>query len=82
MYDDKTITFSLGNDTESSTKTILTVVYDALVKKGYNPINQIAGYILSDDPTYITTYNDARNLIQKIDRYELLKSLIKSYLIN
>lgn len=81
MYD-KTMTFSLGNDTETNIKTTMTIVYDALVEKGYNPINQIVGYILSEDPTYITTHNDARNLIKKIDRDELLKVLIKFYLSN
>ncbi len=77
---DKTITFSLSNNKENNVKTVLTLVYDALLENGYDPINQIAGYILSDDPTYITTHNNARNLIQKIDRYELLKILIKSYI--
>ncbi len=81
MYD-KTITFSMGNDKETNAKTTLTLVYDALLENGYNPINQIAGYILSEDPTYITTHNNARNLIKKIDRYELLKILIKFYLSN
>lgn len=79
---DKTMTFSLNADRESSTKLILTKVYDALLEKGYNPINQIVGYILSEDPTYITTHKDARNLIKKIDRYEFLKTLIKFYLTN
>lgn len=77
---DKTITFSLANNKENNVKTVLTLVYDALLENGYDPINQIAGYILSDDPTYITTHNNARNLIQKIDRYELLKILIKYYI--
>ncbi len=77
---DATIIFSLNNETD--TKTILTSVYDSLISKGYDAINQIAGYILSGDPTYITTYNDARNMIQKVDRYELLKALIKFYLAN
>ena len=77
---DATITFSLNS--EMDPKNILTKVYDSLVEKKYNAINQIAGYILSGDPTYITTYNDARNLIQKVDRYELLKILIKFYLVN
>lgn len=77
---DKTITFSLSNNKENNVKTVLTLVYDALLENGYDPINQIAGYILSDDPTYITTHNNARNLIQKIDRYELLKILIKYYI--
>ena len=79
---DKTMTFSLNDDREISTKLILTKVYDALLEKGYNPINQIVGYILSEDPTYITTHIDARNLIKKIDRYEFLKTLIKFYLTN
>ena len=61
-------------------KAILTTVYNALQEKGYNPINQIVGYILSEDPTYITTHNNARSLIRKIDRDELLQALLKSYL--
>ena len=67
---DKTITFSLSNDKETNIKNTITLVYDALSEKGYNPINQIVGYILSEDPTYITTHRDARNLIKKIDRDE------------
>lgn len=59
---------------------VLKAVYEALVEKGYNPINQIVGYILSEDPTYITTHNNARSLIRKIDRDELLQELVKSYL--
>lgn len=77
---DKTITFSLGNDRENDIKKMLTIVYDALKEKGYNPINQIVGYILSEDPTYITTHNNARSLIRKIDRDELMQVLLKSYL--
>ena len=61
-------------------KRILTTVYDALRQKGYNPINQIVGYILSEDPTYITTYNNARSLIRHVDRDELLQVMVKSYL--
>ena len=72
--------FSLGIDREDDIKKILTAVYDALQKKGYNPINQIVGYILSEDPTYITTYDNARSLIRRIDRDELLQSLVKNYL--
>jgi len=79
---DKTITFSLTKDRETNIKTTITLVYDALSEKGYNPINQIVGYILSEDPTYITTHRDARNLIKKIDRDELLKTLIRFYLTN
>jgi len=77
---DKTMTFSLGNDREGDIKKTLTLVYDALKEKGYNPISQIVGYILSEDPTYITTHNNARSLIRKIDRDELLQVLLKSYL--
>ncbi len=77
---DRTMTFSLGDDKEQEMKQVLTAVYDALREKGYNPINQIVGYILSEDPTYITTHNNARNLIRKVDRDELLRALVKSYL--
>jgi len=77
---DKTQTFSLKDEQETQMKHILTEVYDALNEKGYNPINQIVGYLLSEDPTYITTYNNARSLIRKIDRDELLQALVKSYL--
>ena len=79
---DKTMTFKISNDNEDIMKETLTQVFDALQEKGYNPINQIVGYILSEDPTYITTHKDARNLIKKIDRYEFLKTLIKFYLTN
>ncbi len=82
MYDDRTMTFSWGNDRELDLKNILTTVYDALLEKGYNPISQIAGYIISGDPTYITTHNGARSLIKQIDRYEVLQILIKFYLSN
>lgn len=77
---EKTMTFKVYEDNESEMKQILTTVYDALREKGYNPINQIVGYILSEDPTYITTYNNARSLIRRIDRDELLQALVKSYL--
>ena len=77
---DRTMTFSIGDQTEQEIRNILTPVYDALKEKGYNPINQIVGYILSEDPTYITTHNNARNLIRKIDRDTLLQSLVKYYL--
>ena len=77
---DKTMTFSLGEDKEQEMKQVLTTVYDALREKGYNPINQIVGYLLSEDPTYITTHNNARSLIRKIDRDELLQTLVKNYL--
>ena len=77
---DRTMTFSIGDQTEQEIRNILTLVYDALKEKGYNPINQIVGYILSEDPTYITTHNNAHNLIRKIDRDTLLQSLVKYYL--
>lgn len=75
-----TLKFKLNNDKDEQIKVMLTQVYDALKEKGYNPVNQIVGYILSEDPAYITTYNNARNTIMKIDRYELLQALIKDYL--
>lgn len=77
---DRTMTFSLGNQTEQEIRRILMLVYDSLKEKGYNPINQIVGYILSEDPTYITTHNNARNLIRRVDRDLLLQSLVKYYL--
>lgn len=77
---DRTMTFSLGDQTEQIIRSTLMQVYDALKEKGYNPINQIVGYILSEDPTYITTHNNARNLIRKIDRDTLLQYLVKYYL--
>lgn len=77
---DRTMTFSISDQTEQIIRNNLTQVYDALKEKGYNPINQIVGYILSEDPTYITTHNNARNLIRRIDRDTLLQSLVKYYL--
>ena len=65
---DKTMTFKIGNENDDIMKETLTQVFDALQEKGYNPINQIVGYILSEDPTYITTHNNARSLIRRIDR--------------
>ena len=77
---DKTMIFSLSDNKDDSIRAILTTVYKALEEKGYNPINQIVGYILSEDPTYITTHKNARSLIRKIDRDDLLEVLLKSYL--
>ena len=77
---DKTITFSLDFDKEENIRNVLTLVYDTMKEKGYNPINQLVGYILSEDPTYITTHKNARSLIRKIDRDELLRSMVRSYL--
>ena len=77
---DKTITFSIADEREQEMKRTLQTVYRALIEKCYNPINQIVGYILSEDPTYITNHNNARGLIRKIDRDELLNALVKNYL--
>ena len=77
---DKTMTFSVNDEKENEMKRILTTVYDALSQKGYNPVNQIVGYILSEDPTYITTHNNARSLIRHVDRDELLQAMVKAYL--
>jgi uncharacterized protein (UPF0297 family) len=76
----KTMTFKLGDNKEDVMRDTLTQVFDALKEKGYNPINQIVGYILSEDPTYITTHNNARSLIRRVDRDELLAEMVKSYL--
>ena len=77
---DFTRKFSIRFDQDQEIKAILTAVYDALKQKGYDPINQIVGYILSEDPTYITNYNNARTLIRKLDRDELLQELVRHYL--
>ncbi len=77
---DETIAFHAAHQTEEDVRQILTFVYDALREKGYNPINQIVGYILSADPTYVTNYKNARTIISKIERDDLLKILVKSYL--
>ncbi len=77
---DETIRFKLQKGSAEEMKDILSQVYASLKEKGYNPINQIVGYILSEDPTYITTHNNARSLIRKVDRDELLQELVKNYL--
>ena len=77
---DKTIQFTISDDHEKEMREILVSVYNSLVEKGYNPTSQLVGYILSEDPTYITTHNNARSLIRKIDRDELLQALLKAYL--
>jgi len=77
---DKTMTFRIGGNDEDVMKDTLTQVFDALQEKGYNPVNQIVGYILSEDPTYITTHKNARSLIRRVDRDELLAEMVKSYL--
>lgn len=69
-------------DKRTATREIIRSVYESLKLKGYNPINQIVGYILSEDPTYVTNYNNARGLITRLDRDELLSELVRSYLEN
>lgn len=76
----KTIKFSIKNEYDEEMRQTLLAVYNALQEKGYNPISQIVGYILSEDPTYITTHNNARSLIRRLDRDELLQTLVKEYL--
>ena len=77
---DLTRQFNINQEKDEEIKEIMTTVYRALEEKGYNPINQIVGYILSEDPTYITNHNQARTLIRKIDRDELLQILVRKYL--
>ena len=76
----ETMQFSLGNVEKATTRSILNDVYQALQEKGYNPINQIVGYIISGDPTYITSYNGARTKIRKLERDEILEELVAHYL--
>ena len=77
---DETIQFSIKNENDEEMKKILLEVYNALNDKGYNSVSQIVGYILSEDPTYITTHNNARSLVRKLDRDELLQSMVEDYL--
>ncbi len=77
---DKTLNFKVENENKIKYKDVLQEVYKALEEKGYNPVNQIVGYILSGDPTYITSHNDARNIIRKVERDELLESMVKFYI--
>lgn len=77
---DKTMSFEFEREKNAQAKQILKEVHQALVEKGYNPINQIVGYILSGDPTYITSHNDARNKIRQIERDELLEKMVKNYI--
>ena len=77
---DHTVMFKLKADAEVSVREVLALVYDALSEKGYSPINQIVGYLLSGDPAYITSHQNARNLIRRLDRDELLEELVTYYL--
>ena len=80
MEFDKTMNFKVEREQNVKSQEILKEVYEALMEKGYNPINQIVGYILSGDPTYITSHNDARNKIRMIERDELLEKMVKKYI--
>ena len=72
--------FKVAVDTETGVKKVLSVVYDALLEKGYNPVNQIVGYIMSGDPTYITSHKNARSLIMKVERDELVEEMLRFYI--
>ena len=76
-----TITFTLQQEEDREIRAALQSVYNSLKEKGYNPVNQIVGYILSEDPTYITNHNNARALIRRIDKYELMRALVQNYLV-
>ena len=80
MTDNSTLKFTIPSDDKENMRLILRTVFDSLKEKGYNPVNQIVGYLLTEDPTYITNYNNARRLICKLDRDELLQELVRSYL--
>lgn len=80
MGNDNTVQFDISKNKKDLTKEILTEVYDSLIKKGYNPVNQLVGYLISGDPTYITNYNGARSLVRKLERDEILEEVLKSYL--
>ena len=80
MISDKTMNFKVERDKDIKAKELLKEVYGALEEKGYNPVNQIVGYILSGDPTYITSHKNARNLIRMIERDELLEKMVKNYI--
>lgn len=74
--------FKVNSEPEVSVKDILDMVYNAMAEKGYNPVNQIVGYIMSGDPTYITSHNNARSMIMKVERDELVEELLKEYIKN
>lgn len=80
MFNDETMNFKVEREKSEKTQEILKEVYNALEEKGYNPVNQIVGYILSGDPTYITSHKNARNIIRKIERDELLEEMVKKYI--
>lgn len=75
-----TIKFTVPSDDKENMRRILRNVFDALSEKGYNPVNQIVGYLLTEDPTYITNYNNARSMICKLDRDEMMQAMVRCYL--
>ena len=77
---ENTIKFTVPSDDKENMRRTLRAVFDALKEKGYNPVNQIVGYLLTEDPTYITNYNNARSMICKLDRDELMQQLVRDYL--
>ena len=77
---DKTIKFDFIDDHDAEMRRTVQAVYDALKEKGYNPVSQIVGYILSEDPTYITTHKNARSILGRVDRYDLLQALVENYI--
>ncbi|NLC67872.1 MAG: IreB family regulatory phosphoprotein [Clostridiaceae bacterium] len=80
MVDKETMMFKMEKSNADQAREILTTIYQALKERGYNPINQIVGYILSGDPTYITNHKNARNMVRKLERDELLEEILKYYL--
>ncbi len=80
MNNNMTVKFNVEKEDKKGVKKILVTVYNALEEKGYSPVNQIVGYLLSGDPTYITSHKDARNIIRQLERDELLEELLKNYL--
>ena len=82
MTDQSTQKFTVPYDDKENMRRILRTVYDSLKEKGYNPVNQIVGYLLTEDPTYITNYNNARSMICKLDRDEILQELVRCYLFD
>ncbi|MCL2538867.1 MAG: IreB family regulatory phosphoprotein [Oscillospiraceae bacterium] len=76
---DPTMTFSLAQRKDEEIRAVISVVFEALKEKGYNPVNQIVGYILSEDPTYITTHNNARSQMSRLDRDDILQAMVKHF---
>jgi uncharacterized protein (UPF0297 family) len=81
MFDNETMMFKVEKDKAVEARQILMTIYQALKEKGYNPINQIVGYILSGDPTYITNHKNARSIVRKLERDELLEEILRYYLM-